>query len=260
MSSSNWLLGSDPEAFLLRKSDNKILSAIGKLGGTKDKPMPVEELGRGFAFQEDNVLVEFNIPPARSLSAWQDHHMCMMRFLERKVDAEHGCRLEYKASHVMDDSELEDERAHVFGCEPDFNVWTLANNPRPRCENPALRSAGGHIHIGLKMGKMDKIALARLLDWHLGLWSVIEDPDTQRRQLYGKAGAIRFKPYGLEYRTLSNFWLKSAALMQAVYLQVDRAIAQWEKGDFSQIEKYGSKIFETINSSNVDEAKTLLRW
>jgi hypothetical protein len=60
----------------------------------------------------------------------------------------------------------------------------------------------------------------------LGLWSVINDPDTRRRQLYGKAGAIRFKPYGIEYRTLSNFWLADPKLIEKVWDMTAFAIAQ----------------------------------
>jgi hypothetical protein len=40
--------------------------------------------------------------------------------------------------------------------------------------------------------------------------------------MYGKAGAVRAKSYGVEYRVLSNFWLKSEELMGEVY---DRAVS-----------------------------------
>lgn len=258
MSKSNFVLGADPELFLQRASDNKILSAIGRLGGTKKDPIPVEELGKGFAYQEDNVLVEYNIPPAGSYDAFIYNNKTMLQFLRDKVKKEHNCKLAIKASHVMDDDELLDPRAMVFGCDPDFNVWTLDNNPKPHADNPNLRSAGGHIHIGLKMGRMDKIALGRLLDANVGLWSVTVDTDKQRRELYGKAGAIRDKPYGLEYRTLSNFWLRDERYMLSVWNYVHQAIEQWRDRDFSLIEKHGATIFNTINNSDADTAKELL--
>src|SRR3546814_7881426 len=35
--------------------------------------------------------------------------------------------------------------------------------------------------------------------------------------MYGAAGAFRTKPYGVEYRVLSNAWLKDSNLMSWVY-------------------------------------------
>lgn len=255
--SSNFVLGADPELFMSR--GGKILSAIGKLGGTKKEPQPVPELGKGFAYQEDNVLVEYNIPPASTSTEFYHFNNVMMDYLKKKVKAEHNATLTIKASHHMDDDQLEDPRAHVFGCDPDFNVWTLEDNPRPQCEDPNLRSAGGHVHIGLKMGKMDKIALGRLLDSTIGLWSVTADKDTARRQLYGKAGSIRFKPYGLEYRTLSNFWLASPDHQGILWQYIERAVARWRANDLSFTEKYAGSILKAINTSDVDLANELLR-
>ena len=37
--------------------------------------------------------------------------------------------------------------------------------------------------------------------------------------MYGKPGAFRSKPYGLEYRTISNQWTKNAELIDYVYKQ-----------------------------------------
>jgi hypothetical protein len=55
------------------------------------------------------------------------------------------------------------------------------------------------------------------------------DYDKQRRLLYGKAGAFRFKTYpngdfGAEYRTLSNFWIADLELVKFIYAQMDKAI------------------------------------
>ena len=38
---SNYLIGSDPEAFLIDKS-GKIITAIGKIPGTKTEPLTIE--------------------------------------------------------------------------------------------------------------------------------------------------------------------------------------------------------------------------
>jgi hypothetical protein len=56
-------------------------------------------------------------------------------------------------------------------------------------------------------------AIVRELDYYLGLPSLKWDTDGRRRKLYGKAGAFRPKPYGLEYRVLSNKWLSDEKLI-----------------------------------------------
>jgi hypothetical protein len=259
LSSNTFRLGADPELFLMNR-EGKILSAIGKLGGTKEAPIPVVSMGPGFAYQEDNVLVEYNIPPSNSDEAFRRNNQAMMKYLNRKVETElEGCSLKVQASHIMDDDQLEDPRAHVFGCEPDFNVWTLQPNPRPLSKNKSLRSAGGHIHVGIpNLGRIDKVMIGRLMDSTLGLWSVIKDSDTRRRELYGKAGSIRFKPYGLEYRTLSNFWLRGDEYMSDVWGWVEVCIAAWKDKKFSAIEKLGNDIQEAINKSDKKAADELL--
>lgn len=220
-------IGADPELFLV-DNDGKLKSAIGRIEGTKTEPKPIPFLGKGFALQADNVLLEFNIPPSTftSLRGGEDGFvLCntsVLAFLSKEL-AKMGLKYDIRSSAVMPDEELADPRAHIFGCEPDFNAWTLEDNPQPQCNDPALRSAGGHIHIGGVFSKLECVLMARWLDVLLGGTSVLVDTDNRRRQLYGKAGAIRFKPYGFEYRTLSNFWLNSADNMRWVCRGVQKA-------------------------------------
>jgi len=248
---SSYKVGADPELFLADMTGKKILSAIGKIGGTKENPIQVEKMPKGFCYQEDNVLVEYNIPPCASVDHFVKNNRAMIAYLEKKVRDELNCTLKIQASTIMDEDQLRDPAAHIFGCEPDFNVWTLMPNPRPVAKNKALRSAGGHIHIGLaNMSRVDKVMLGRLLDWQLGLWSVIKDSDTRRRELYGQAGSIRFKPYGLEYRTLSNFWLRNETLMEHVFTGVASALECHREKLYDTITKYGAKIEAAINNSD----------
>lgn len=257
-SRNGFLLGADPELFLQKNGEKKILSAIGKIGGTKKAPKPVEGWEKGFAYQEDNVLVEYNIPPAADWREFNAANNQMMAYLNKMVGDKYDCHLVVKASHVMDDDQLQDPEAHVFGCDPDFNVWTMEENPPPFNENPNLRSAGGHLHIGAKMTRMEKFLMGRLLDASVGLWSVNRDSDKRRRGLYGKAGAIREKPYGMEYRTLSNFWLKSDEYQRKVYDMVHNAFLQLRGKQYAFIDKHGDDIINAINNSDKALATKLL--
>ena len=78
------------------------------------------------------------------------------------------------------------------------------------------------------------------------------DDGAKRRELYGKAGAYRVKPYGVEYRVLSNFWLKSPALMQWVY---DNTILAFKRLLAGNPDFNNAHCGAIINNSSVDDAK-----
>lgn len=209
-------LGSDPELFL-ENSEGKVISAIGKIGGTKDHPRPLKDLGRGYYVQEDNVLLEYNTPIAKSPLTFCSYQRTILDYLVNMV-GQLGLHLSSKASHSMDEDQLNDPRAFVFGCEPDFNAWTVEWNKKPEAQDPALRSAGGHIHIAYENpNPAMSIKIARALDYFVGAPLAKRDPDTRRRELYGRPGAIRFKKYGLEYRTPSNFWIQHPELVKGIW-------------------------------------------
>jgi len=248
------LIGSDPELFLKDAKGNYV-SAIGKFSGTKDNPVPIKELGKGFAEQVDNVLVEYNIPPSDDSGGWCTAHKKVFGYLSKKAK-EKGLKLAVDASGVLPDSELADPMARVFGCDPDFNAWTLEINNPPHCSDPNLRSAGGHIHIGL-MGLSDteKVNICRLMDLTIGAWSVIDDPDTRRAELYGRPGAMRFKPYGLEYRTVSNFWLKNPGWTEKAWLL---AYGCARNGRYFKAAKYRDKMESMFRNRDKTIAEELL--
>lgn len=252
------LIGADPELFVGR--GNSVLSAIGFVGGTKKEPRPVH-LG---ALQEDNVLLEFNIDPAANLVEFQRN---IEAVLSQSRDSIKGFQLDVinnLSSHVFTIEALESfgDAAFLFGCEPDFNAWTGKVNYMPTEVDPGLRTAGGHLHIGF--GHLEEVdphksrVVARMCDYLLGLPSVLMDKDDLRRQLYGKAGAIRFKEYGVEYRSLSNFWVFSSELQAWAYENAVRAYE--DRGNF---EAYcdvvsGDEVQRIINSNDKAAAKGAL--
>ena len=73
-----------------------------------------------------------------------------------------------------------------------------------------------------------------------------------RKKLYGKAGAYRPKPYGLEYRSLSNFWVFDDKLIRWVWRNTERAL---HAGDVSH---EMDRILEAVNNGNKDVAKALI--
>jgi hypothetical protein len=125
----------------------------------------------------------------------------------------------------MDEDQLNHPNAFVYGCDPDYDVWKVKWNPKPKADDPKLRSGGGHIHVCYtNPNSADSIRIGRALDYWVGAPLAEIDPDKRRRLLYGKPGAIRFKPYGLEYRTPSNFWTMDQQRVEAVYYNVAMAL------------------------------------
>lgn len=212
-----FLLGCDPEFFLMQ--NGKHVSAEAKIGGSKWKPIPIDN--KGNAIQEDNVAVEFNIEPAQTFLAFKNNIHKVLNYLKNKLE---GFEFSTQSAVVFDNDQLDTAQARLFGCDPDFNAWTYTVNPRPRADNMNLRSAGGHIHIGCELAKEKPTEVIKACDLFLGVPSIILDPGTERRKLYGKAGSFRKKDYGVEYRSLSNFWIFNDNNILWVYNQVFKVL------------------------------------
>lgn len=237
-------LGCDPELFLVNTT-GQFISSVGLIGGSKDFPMPI---GAGCSVQEDNVAVEFNTPPCASVDAFVESIKYNLSFLKDKA-ATLGLDLCIKPSAVFSDEQLDTPAAQTFGCEPDFNAWLDGEqNPRPSATNKNLRSAGGHIHVE---SDLDPIALIKAMDLFIGCPMIEFDDDTDRRKLYGKPGAFRKKPYGVEYRTASNAWIMDEDRIRWVWGQTDKAI-QFVKDGHELSEEDGMLIQKCINESNVN--------
>lgn len=219
-------IGADPELFLIR--DGQLISGIDKIGGTKAEPRKL--FNDLYAVQEDNVSWEYNIPPSTTPEAFTAHNMFMLGYLASEA-AKHKCGLAIVPSGEFSDAELDHPMAHVFGCDADFDAWHLTTNPKPFSENKRLRSAGGHIHVGIEADKLRKVELIRALDVILGVVLNWMEPANERAQLYGKPGAMRMKPYGVEWRTPSNFWLTNPILMQGVGAVVLNVAGLIERGE-----------------------------
>jgi hypothetical protein len=215
----NVTLGADPELFL--EINGEIVSAEGLIGGTKEFPKLISETGH--AIQEDNVMIEFNIPPSKSVIEFTNNINQVKDYLEALAIIQGG-KLNISASAELDPKYLQSEQALQFGCEPDYNLYLKAKN-YPPITGGTLRTCGGHIHIGYKNpNQNDSEKIVYAMDFILGLESIVLDKDDRRREMYGKAGCFRFKSYGVEYRTLSNFWIANDSLINWAYLKTMQAI------------------------------------
>ncbi len=71
-------LGADPEVFLQDKNKN-LVSVIGKIGANKWNPKQISNMEIGFTLQEDNVALEFGIPPASTAQEFADNIFKVMK-------------------------------------------------------------------------------------------------------------------------------------------------------------------------------------
>lgn len=251
-------IGADPEVFV--RNEKGITSVIGHLGGTKYDPRMLN----GYGLQEDNVLAEFSMPPVGIYMGpkyFSDQVLKGVRKINTQLRKK-GLRTTKGSSHRFSPEELKSfgPKAMEFGCDPDRNAYTGDWNPAPAADS-TIRTAGGHIHVGVPKVFTGDDTISRMIcmamDLYLGVPSVLLDPDTERRELYGKAGAYRNKPYGIEYRTLSNFWIHSDVLRQWVYHASNKALMQADNANML-VRYFGDQMIQDcINESNVELAEEI---
>lgn len=219
------LVGADPEVFM--KRDGKYVSAHGVIVGDKKNP---QKVNKG-AVQVDGMALEFNIDPAKNEVEFITNIKAVMATLKDMVP---GYELDAVpvADFGMDYIKAQPAEALELGCDPDFNAWKNGEaNPRPNGE-VSFRTGAGHVHIGwgsdFDIANPDHldacIMVTKQLDYYLGLGSLLYEPTNKRREMYGAFGAFRPKPYGVEYRVLSNSWLQDEKLMSWVYRMTKKAI------------------------------------
>lgn len=204
----DFTIGADPEFFV--HQNGLPVSAHGLIPGDKKNP---HKVGWG-AVQVDGMALEFNIDPAKGEAGFlRNLNKVMESILKMVPDYQfYDNPVADFGQEYIDSQPLE---AKILGCEPDYNAYTGLPNPTPDGDL-GFRTASGHIHIGWHKQMVDPmdpdhfqdcIVLTKALDFFLGIPSLLWDQDNRRRELYGQAGAFRPKPYGMEYRVLSNKWL-----------------------------------------------------
>lgn len=248
------LIGADPEVFM--RKDGKFISAHGAVKGDKKNPFKVDK----GAVQVDGMALEFNIDPASNADEFVDNITSVMATLQALVP-DFELVADPVARFGLEYIQAQPKEAQELGCDPDFNAWEDGQpNPRPDGERD-FRTGAGHVHIGWT-NDMDIndphhreacIMLTKQLDYYLGLGSLLYDEDTERRTMYGAAGAFRVKPYGVEYRVLSNAWLKSPKLMRWVFDTTQNAVADLFEGK-AAFNEYGNTAQRIIAKEKVDKS------
>lgn len=243
-------VGSDSELFLTN-SEGESVPVCGLVGGTKEEPIPVLDKP-GFAVQEDNVMLEFNIPPASSAKEFSQDMSRMLDYLKERMKEKNLTLNPESLAQFKELSLIEHPQAMVFGCQPDLCVWTRSINEPTSHEMmsfPTLngvvsyRVAGAHVHVsftcaGEESSLVEKELMVKALDCYVGLPLTIISSmkDRDRRKFYGRAGAFRIKPYGIEYRVLGGSILSTgSSTYEYMFNQVKEAEAFLNNNRYSDL-------------------------
>lgn len=257
-------IGADPELFVRStKQGRPWVSAHDLVPGTKKDPHPVSG---GGAVQHDGMAAEYNIVPARTEDEFVTNNNSVLRELSQMLPdhelVNRSCVTFGKSIWLSTPEEHKE-----LGCDPDINAYTREENERPKGDVD-FRTGAGHLHLGWTkdmdledFGHSDACnILTKELDVFLGMgmsWLDNSEGSIKRRRLYGQAGAYRIKPYGVEYRVLSNFWVGNEVLMRWVFSNAKLAFTNLLSGK-SIADKVDAKFYiNTDEKSSIENVPYL---
>jgi len=223
------MLGSDPEFFYANKQGVVI-------GSEKVLPKEGISMGEGKIIR-DGVQAELNPEPRLCREQLAGNIRSCFQKIKEQMAGKELLYINFKEVVEVSQKEMDElsDESKVFGCAPSNNIYTGKSIIKFDPKVYRYRSAGGHIHLGKWTKSMigeyndltgifadintaldDPKRTVPILDLIVGNTCVLVDRDPlaiERRKVYGKAGEYRTPPHGIEYRTLSNFWLKCYPLM-----------------------------------------------
>lgn len=251
------LMGCDPELFI--NLNNKVV-------GSEKVLVEDQVKTNGDKITKDGVQVEFN-PKPQTCRAYLGNHIRssfvdLVEMLNKK-----GMEINFNQVVTVSKKEMDSlsDKSKEFGCAPSNNFYTgsvsvIGKDPKKYKK----RSAGGHIHLGTQFNDDfykeditdDELVLKPeriipILDIIVGNTCVLLDRDkgnVERRKTYGRAGEYRIPGKArIEYRTLSNFWLRDYKLMSLV-MGLARYAYSIVKSDLDTV------LLKCINVKNIEQA------
>lgn len=249
------MFGADPEFFFMKKKRvigcEKLISQDGEEGGE----------GKIII---DGVQAEMNIDPSTC-------RQLVGSRIKRLFDVAHDLIKDHKELSISVDPlvpitkrELGNlsDKAKFFGCTPSKNIYDERNvMPITDSSKYYFRSAGGHIHIGggesrQRLLHENQKEYIKMMDIIVGNTCVLLDRDNgniERRRVYGRAGEYRVPRHGLEYRTLSNFWLRDYVLVSFV-LGLTRIAFSLVTSKLEDKTRFADKIFKAVDQELIRKA------
>ncbi len=193
-------VGTDPE-FFITKPTGEVIPAFTFLPAQDARP----EGDKGP--YKDGFQAEVEVHPDTCIAFTMDNVRGAMQKLHEKALGVGG-RLSFADSiDIPNLMEFPPEFSEL-GCSPSMNAYGEASVIPTDPTKILWRSAGCHIHLAtpdefIKTSTYTPATLIQLIDRIVGpimtsLFQGLETP--RRREMYGRAGEYRIKPYGVEWR------------------------------------------------------------
>jgi len=198
-------VGADPEFFV--HTGSIFFPSIPFTSGNKIVP---EYIGNNCYLQRDNLMLEGNIPPAKTYKEFETSLNFLKDFAKSRV-AMKNMNIVCEDSAEFKPRFLRLPEAHEFGCTPYSLAWipkTIGSKEMFGFGKLRSRPAGFHIHIGGNfLDQKRKRLFVRLFDLFITNPARYHNFDEVRVKNYGTFGAFRYTPYGVECRSLGSHFL-----------------------------------------------------
>jgi hypothetical protein len=221
-------VGCDAELPAFYNNNGMGASLVGLIGGKKGRPVKCE----GGGYLADGVMAEMNVDPVPGTEAGCNQFVININLCMDAIGTAiypHDLNFKVKDSVEYHDRELQTKQSRESGCDKTIDAYSgLFNQPEDLGINN-FRYAGGDIHLGWPNATLnERVNVVRILDAIFAAAEVesLGEP-SKRSSEFGVLGKFREKPYGIEYKTVGNFWLQSEELIRWAF---DAAITAVERG------------------------------
>lgn len=205
----------------------------GSVGGSKEHPIPIPGIEeKGYLMQEDNVTLEFNIPPCTSGLEFVDKVNLAVARLSSFCKTKGLTIIKNKSATLAYPALLEEGAQRLYpgafqiGCSPDY--WAYSENVSQPRDIPNLASfktdrfAGMHFHVSYDNPHgIPEWVFVRFIDLFVNMNMMTYDTQGRRREFYGLAGLYRPTKYpdgstGLEYRSHGSALVFNQSILNRV--------------------------------------------
>lgn len=227
-------IGCDPELFLFDNLLQRIVPAVGKIGGTKQKPL---KLTKG-TVQLDGTVVEIGTDPAYSGEEFVENLQSVISEVQTKLDNRFHGRYSLRCGALAGYSEEDISPRHVgleVGCDPQYSFASETELVKVAGQDRLSIDAipvGGHIHVGFgcNLPITDKrliVSVSRFVDKLYPSLPVVQTPQSEaRRELMNADNAlVRIKPYGFEIRNMDSYWLSDKEVAKDMFRRLQSVVS-----------------------------------